>query len=189
MTYNVVRYGQSAETGQIAQRAFADVSGIAYLTPIFSFLLLFSVVFAILLKTKLLGEHKLGIAFISFLISSIFVSFRNGVQYVLTIIPWMSILLIALVFVFILLGLIGKDMDFMNKKIGVAVLIVAVVLFLVSAFFVFSETIGQYVPYTRNYQPNIFSDFVFSPRVVGAIVLLIFAGLTSLVLVKANGKE
>ena len=39
----------------------ADISAITYFAPIAAFLIVFAVVFAVLIKTKILGEHKLGV--------------------------------------------------------------------------------------------------------------------------------
>lgn len=190
MVYNeLVVYGQTIQTAQTAQRAVADVSGIAYFAPIFAFLLVFVVVYAVLLKTRLLGEHKLGLVFVSFLVATLFISFAGGIDYVLTITPWLAILLISLFFVLLLAGLIGKEMEFMNKPVGVIVLIVSGIIFLVSGYVVFSEVIGQYFPYSRNYVINTGSEFIFSPRVVGAVVILIVAALASIVLVKYSKEK
>jgi hypothetical protein len=164
----------------------ADISTVAYFAPILSFLLVLSVVFAILVKTKILGDNKIGLIFVSLIIATIFVSFAGVREYVLTITPWIAVLIISLFFILLLVGFVGKDMVFMNKGIGIGVLIVAGLIFLISGFVVFSDVISQHVPFSDQYQVNPATGFLYSPRVVGAVVLLIVAGIASWILVKSS---
>src|SRR3989338_5683657 len=121
-----------------------EVAGISYFAPLLAFLIVFIVVFALLNKTKILGEEKFVQLFVSFLIATIFVSAAGVRDYVLTITPWFAVLVISLFFVLLIMGFVGKQADFMQKGVGITAIIVLVIIFLVSGFIVFS---GAILPY------------------------------------------
>ena len=168
-----------------------DLTAITYFAPIAAFLIVFAVVFAILLKTKILGEHKLGLLIISFIIATLFISAAGAVTFIRTIIPWFAVLVITLVFLLMVTGLIGKPAEFMNKGIGVAFVIILGLVFLVSGFFIFSYLITPYLPgpgFGIGGDPKTlaFADWLYSPRVAGAILLVIISVAVSWVLVKTK---
>lgn len=166
-----------------------DVSGIGYFGPIFAFLIVFIVMFAILNKTKILGEALFVQLFISFLIASIFVSTVGVRRYVLTIVPWFAVLILSLFFVLLIINFVGKPVEGMIKIFGILFLILAVITFLISAFVVFSDVLVPFLPGGAAYQnsdyKNVFEAIIYS-RVTGALFLLILSGLVSWVLVKGK---
>ncbi len=168
----------------------ADASAIAYFAPVWAFLAVFIVMFALLAKTKVLGEGKWLNLFISFVISSIFISAAGVPQYVLTIVPWMAVLIISLFFILLLIGFVG-GIDW-SKGIGAVVVVVAILVFVISGVKVFYGVIGPYLPWSLDYGTGAglegltFSSWFFSGPVLGAIFLLILSGLVSWVLVKAD---
>lgn len=169
----------------------ADLSGISFFAPIAAFLIVFIVVYLILIKTKLLGEYEWVLLFISFLIAIIFVSVAGARQYIQTIIPWFAILIISLVFLLLVVGLVGKPAEFLTKGIGIAFVIFLALVFLISGFFIYSNVLVNYLPGPGfgtgdNLEATIFLDWVYSPRVGGAILLIIISAAVSWVLVKAK---
>jgi hypothetical protein len=169
--------------------ATADLSGIAFFAPIAAFLLVFLVSFAIFHKTNILGESKWLNLFISLIISSLFVSFAGGRLYVQTIVPWIAIALVCLVFLLAILGFVGKDVDFMKKGVGIAFVVILGIIFLISAFFVFSEVFIKYIPgptFARGSSPEerYFLSWLYSPRIAGAIILIVISAIVSWILVK-----
>jgi hypothetical protein len=161
-----------------------DISGISYFAPIAAFLLVFIVSFAIFHKTKILGESKFIQIFISFIIAVLFVSAAGVRVYTQVIIPWVAVLLISLVFIMAITTFIGKDMEFLHKGIGIGAVILLAIIFLVSAFFVFSHVITSYLPgqnFGSGADPNVitFLDWLYSPRVIGAILLVIISAAVS----------
>jgi len=71
-----------------------DISGLYFFMPVFSFLFVFMIVWAVLAKTKLLGEAGFINFFVSFIMAIIFMSFSSLDLYVRTIIPWFVVLFI-----------------------------------------------------------------------------------------------
>jgi len=167
----------------------ADVSVIAYFAPVWAFLAVFIIMFALLVKTGVLGDNKLLILFLSFVIASLFITAATVQQYVLTIIPWMAVLVISLFFILVLIGFVGNA-EWMHKGLGITVVIVAIIVFVVSGIKVFYSVISPYFPWSINYGTNaealILSDWLFSGPVLGAIFILILSGIISWVLVKSN---
>jgi hypothetical protein len=168
----------------------ADLSGISYFLPILSFLVVFIIVFAVLNKTKLLGENKWWQLFVSFIIATIFVSAAGARDYVLNIIPWFGVLIVSFVLILAVVAFIGEPLKDMHKGLGIAFVIILILAFLVSAIFVFSDYIAPYLPW--NYPAgggSVLADWLYSPRVFGAILLLIVSAVVSWILVKAGAEK
>ncbi len=167
-----------------------DVSGVSYFLPIIGFLLVFVVIFAFLNKTKIFGEHLFVQLLVAFLVAIIFVSSLQAREYVKNIATWTAILIISLAFLLLIMGIVGKDMSFMFKGVGIIFVIILILVFIFSAINVFSSQLGPYIPGTSSYGQNSellpFFHWLYSSRVMGAILLLIVAGLVSWVL--ARGK-
>ena len=82
-------------------------------------------------------------------------------------------------------------MDFMHKWIGGTFVVLLLIAFLISFIFVFSNYFSPYVPgpgYGDGGNPEVlyFTDWLFSPRVFGAILLVGIGALVSWVLVKGK---
>ncbi len=168
-----------------------DVSGFALIAPILVFLLVFIISYVVLLKTKIVGEGKWVLAFISFIIASIFVSAGGVVELVQTVVPWMAVLLISLFFVMLFLFFMGKEVSFLQKPVGVAVIIIFTLIFLVSGFVVFNDSIVNYLPgpgygASGDLEVLTFLDWLYSGRVAGAILLIVIGGLTAWILVRGK---
>ena len=172
----------------MATDVIANASFWVYFLPIAGFLLVFVVLYALLAKTKILGENTFVQLFVPFIIASLFVSFVEARQYVQMVIPWFVILVISAFMLLALLGFIGKIPEGMSKGIGVAFLVLLAIVFLVSIFIVFSNIVGPYLPW--NSPTNVGAEGVhgslYTPRTLGAIVLIVLAALVSWVLVKAG---
>ena len=168
----------------------ADVSAIAYFAPILSFLMVFVLMFALLAKTKILGEEKFIQLFISFLIATIFITAASVRQLVLDVVPWFAVFVIALFFILVLAGFIGKG-DLVGKGIGWVFILLIIATFIISGIKLFSITFTPYLPgssYGAGGDADILriTDWIYSARVLGAVLLLGVAALVSWVLVKAK---
>jgi len=164
-----------------------DLSAFAYFAPLFSFLLVLAVSYAVLLKYKLLGDDipKAVITFVAFVIATLFVSVGSVRTYVATIVPWFAVFLLALFFLLVLMNF-GSVSDGMKKGIGGFVVIGLLVAFLISGLVVFSSSLGPYLPFSDSYSGNYFTDWLYSPRVAGTLLLLIIGGVVSWFLAKAK---
>jgi len=165
-----------------------DLSGIAYFAPLWAFLIVVAVVYAVLSRTELLGESKFLNVFVSFLIGTMFVTLAGVREYVLTIVPWFAILLISLFLILIVLGMVGEETKSLHRGLGVAFLVLLVIVFLVAGLNVFSENLAPYLPGSGAIRGG-FVDWLYSPRIIGAVLLLGISAIVSWVLVREGGKK
>lgn len=87
-----------------------DLTPVSYLLPVFSFVLVFVLVFAILKKTEILGDNNFINALISLIMAVIFISFSDVRGYVEQVSPWFVVLVVAMFFVLLLGGfMLAKD--------------------------------------------------------------------------------
>ena len=146
-----------------------DLSGIATFVPVFGFLLVFSVTYALLGKTKLLGEQRFVHLLVSFAIAIIFLVSANAIQYVSIVTPWFAALVVSLLLIGLVVGLVGEKAMEKVFSPGFAWLIVIflIIVFLFSAAYVFSDTINRYFGAPK--------EFLLQPHILGVIVMI---GLT-----------
>src|SRR3989338_5783379 len=83
--------------------AVIDITGIYLFMPVFSFLFVFLIIYAILVRFKILGDSQFVNLLISFIISIFFMRFSGVVLYVRTLIPWFVVLLVC-IFLILLIG-------------------------------------------------------------------------------------
>ena len=120
--------------------AQVDLSQAAYLTPLYSLVLVFVIIYAILNKTKILGDSKIIQSIVSLVISLIFVSVSDIRGYIEAVTPWFSVLIIALFFVLFLVGFAIKKPEDIIKPWFIWVFIaILVLIFLVIASNSFSS--------------------------------------------------
>jgi hypothetical protein len=163
----------------------ADISALSYFVPVAVFLLVFIVLFAILHKVKILGDNKWVQLFVSLIIASLFITLAGTVEYVRTVVPWIAVLIVSLVFVLLITGIIGKPMEFMNKGIGITFFIVIILILIISAFVVFSNVIGPYLPWNSSTPSSSqVTSVIYSSRVVGAVILIAVSALVAFILTK-----
>jgi len=169
----------------------ADLSGISYFLPILGFLIVWIIVYAVLNKTKIIEQQWLQI-FVAFIFSTIFVAAVGPREYVVNITAWFAVFLVSLFLIMVIMGLVGKDMNFMNKGIGVAFVILVILMFIVSAIIIFSDSLGPYLPWnygTGNPDASRITNWLYSERVMGAVLLIIVSAIVSWILVKAQASK
>jgi hypothetical protein len=155
----------------------ASVSVIGYFMPIFAFLLVFIVIYALLVKTNVLGDSPAVMLFISFILSSFFIVEASLVEFVQFSSAWFGTIVIGLFFLIVLLAFIPgiKIGEFFGKGNWFAwVLLIGMLL-----FFIFSSA------YVFNWVLNweMISGW-FDESWFGMMLLLVIAGVVSFVLTK-----
>lgn len=164
----------------------ANLTGLGYFAPILAFLIVFIIVFAILNKTKLLHENAYLQVFFSLLIATIFVSAAGLRDFVMTITPWFAALVVALFFILLIVAFVGKPIEGLTKGIGVVFIILLSIIFLLSAFVIFSEVILSYIFGVGDAELLNFlaSESFYNSRIFGAILLVVVSAGVSWVLVR-----
>ena len=150
----------------------ASVSAIGYFMPIFAFLLVFIVVYALLVKTKVLGESPAVLLFVSFILSSFFIVEASLVEFVQFSSAWFGTIVISLFFLIVILAFIpGIDLGaFFGKGNWFAwVLFVLLVgFFVISSAYVFNWVVNW----------GMIKSW-FNTDWFGMVLLLVIAGIVS----------
>jgi len=81
----------------------ASISAIGYFVPIFAFLLVFIVVYALLKKTEILGGSDAVMLFVSFILAAFFVVEASLVEFVKFSSAWFSVGIVGLFFLILIL--------------------------------------------------------------------------------------
>jgi hypothetical protein len=172
-----------------------DVSAITYFAPILAFLIVFVLMYALLNKTEIVGDSWFVQLFVSFVIASMFVAAASVRQYVLSIVPWFAVLIIALFFILMITGLIGGEAEKLaGKGLGIGFIVILMFVFLLAGIKVFAGLFGNYLPgpyfgIGGDEEVLFFLNWLYSPRVAGAVALIIVAAIVSWILVKFGGEK
>lgn len=157
--------------------AAASLSAIGYFMPIFAFLLVFIVVYALLIKTKVLGESPAVMLFISFILSSFFIVEASLVEFVQFSSAWFGVIVIGLFFLIVILAFIpGIDI---GKFFGANNWFAWVLLGGMLLFFIFSSAYVWH--WVLNWE---LIESWFDEDWFGMVLLLVIAGVVSFVLTK-----
>ncbi len=154
-----------------------DFTPFAEILPLFTFLVVFVLIFAVLNKTKVI-ENAFMQLLIAFLLSTIFVTAAGARAYVEAVTPWFAVLLVCLFFIMAVMGFVGKDVDFMKKGIGGVFIAILIIAFVISGILVFSTGLQPYL-----------GAFFSSPRLYSGIILLVIAGAIGWALMKSVGEK
>ncbi len=147
-------------------------SAINYFMPIFSFLLVFIVIFALLKKTGILGENSAVSLFISFIVSSFFIVEASLVEFVQFNSAWFAVGVVSLFFLVTLIAFLPwkEPFKFMTQGnwFSWAFLGIIAAFFVVSSAYVFNWVIDW-----GSVQSWFNTDWF------GMILLLLIAGVVS----------
>lgn len=155
-----------------------DLSGVIYALPIFSFVFVFAIMFAVLKSTKILGDNAAIMGCVSFAIAIIFISFSQVRSYLESVTSGFVVLFIAMFFI-ILLGTfaLGKDVSAILKPGLVWVFVITLALiFIFVGYFHFNLDSSLPIGEIKN--------FLFDSQYSGSLLLGIVALVVGLVIVK-----
>lgn len=166
-----------------------NITGIYFFMPVFSFLFVFVVVYAVLAKTKVLGDTKSVNVIVSLVMAIIFMNFSSMQLYVETMLPWFIILLICVFLVLVIMGFSTKSVDkMMTPAFAWTVVAILVIIFLISAIKVFNPVFHSEYILTSGDSPQLVSQIrnAFDNQFSGTILLLIVAAVVAWVLTKKS---
>ena len=154
-----------------------DLGILSYLTPVFVFLFIFVIFFALFKKFSIFGADNNLHALISFILALLFVLVADLRNLLTLIVPFFVLFFIVLAIVFVgvmLLGMKQEDITGYIKhtpSITVAVVIIVLVIFVIGTGTIFPEIVG----YPSASQEGIGAEIrriLFNPKVLGVIFLL-----------------
>ena len=167
-----------------------NISSLFFFMPVISFLFVFVVVFAILAKTKVLGDGRVNII-VSFIMAIIFMNFSSLDLFVRTITPWFIVLLVCLFFVLVIIGFsVGNDImkKMVTTRFGWVVVAILIIIFLIAAIRVFNPVFHPSLIVTSGGEgsPGIVWQIrqMLDSQVMGSIILLIIGAAVAWFLTK-----
>lgn len=148
--------------------------GINFFMPIFSFLFVFIVIYALLIKTKVLGDNKAVSLFISAILSTFFIVNLNMVDFLKFSSAWIAVFLVCLFLIITLITFTHGNIDAIKKPwVAWTALVILILFFVVSSTYFFAWTFNWAKINTW-----------FDTEWFGFVLLLIIAGVVSWVLSK-----
>jgi len=155
-----------------------DFSFMGLFLPIFAFLLVMVVVYAILQKTKVLGDNPAVSLFISIIMASFFIVEVQLVDFVAFTSSWFVVIIILVFFLFLILAFMPNKenpLEFLQKGnwFSWALLGFMLVFFIISSSFIFNWAINW----------NVITEFA-NNEWVGFGLLAVLGALVSIALTK-----
>lgn len=147
---------------------------------ILPFVLVFTIVFAILQKSQILGKEKRQIdAIVSLVIALIVISFGNAVNIMTTLIPFLAVAAVIILVFLILYSMVfqGEDKFHLNKGIKVAIGILVAIA--VVAAVLLTTGAWDYIKYKWILGADssaIITNIIFLVVVVAAIAIVVWPG-------------
>lgn len=163
-----------------------DISLIDYFRPLFVFLLIFVVLYAILQKTKIFGEEAKTLNVVASLSIAVLSLFTGKItELVSTITPWVVAVFLAVILIFMILLFFGiKEEDawsYVGGKWLPVIIIILIFAIGVSQVLTLSPLTETGEGGTSAYREEILKTLV-HPRILGAILLIvIIAAATKLI--------
>ena len=156
-----------------------DTGLIGYVVPIFSFLLIYAVIYAILIKSKIFGENNVINSIIPLAVSVMFLLMPGAVDFVNFITPWFVVLVIVGFAVALLFLFLGANQDTVsgwmkNPTVYWTALIFGMIIIVAGLTHTFGNFFGQ--PDTGGGSIGSEVQFsIFNPKILATIFILIIA--------------
>ncbi|MFH1501167.1 MAG: hypothetical protein ABIE22_04455 [archaeon] len=155
-----------------------DVSGLEFYMPIFAFLFVFVIMYALIAKTKILGDNKFVNLVVSFVIAVIFTLISSIRTYIETVIPWFAVLIVLAFFALLIVHFVHeKPGDILKPWFAWVFVALLVIIFLAGAIIVFPDTLEPLY--------DDFTDWADGGGIAGGIILLVVAIIAAWVLAKS----
>ncbi len=147
---------------------------------VYPFLLVFVLIFAILQKTKILGEDKRQIdALISLAIALIFVAFGWATDIVVGMMPYLVIAVVSLLVFLVLWGFVAADKDGLKIEpwVKYGVMIIAAIVVVVALVVATGQWETVWNSLVRNEEmSNIWTNVILLLVIGGAILVVVLSG-------------
>lgn len=154
-----------------------DISGMAYFTPIASFIFVMAIMYALLMNTKILGGNKFIDVIVSVIIALIFATMASSREYVEKVTPWFVVLVVALFFILVIVGLSQQKITEVIKPGFVWVFIIVMIVILLGFAINMFSSVNAVFSQIQNF-------FINQAKFAGALLLIAVAAVVSWVLVK-----
>jgi hypothetical protein len=152
-----------------------------FVMPIFIFLFIFVIFYALLSKIKLFGENPSLNSLIAFSLAVLFVVIPEARKFIELATPWFIVLIVAGLFFVMIFMILGVDSKFIEEvaKENALVLGIIVGLSILIILFAMSQVFGPgLLDASAAEQTGAFASvrkMLFSPKILGFLILLIIA--------------
>jgi hypothetical protein len=151
-----------------------SLAPLGYFMPIFSFLFVFILIYALFIKTKVLGDNQAVSLMLSLMLSAFFIFNASLVELVTNASAWFVAFFVCIFLIVVMLTFThGKIDKVMNKQMAWVLLAVVIIIFVVSSSYVFNWAVSW----------GTLKDWA-NTDWFGFILLLVMAGIVSAVLTK-----
>ena len=124
-----------------------DVGALGFFLPVFVFIFIFSILLALIEKTKLLGDNKLLNVAAAFSVAAVSIFTGKLVSLVTVITPWIAFMIIIFLFITAIYMFFGKDQQTFWDVLGETPVFVIVLLIVFTGISVVFE--GELSPYEQ----------------------------------------
>ena len=162
-----------------------DVGILEYFTPVFVFLFVFAILYAILDKTNILGDNKALKSLVAFSLSLMFIMTQDLMRLVSIMTPWFMILIIAVFFIMIFFLFVGAKAEEVSgvftEKITVwIILILILTIFAYAITQVYGADVhtiygGEEAEDNSGNLNQAIGQIIFHPKMLGVALILIIA--------------
>ena len=158
-----------------------DLGLLHYLLPVFSFLFIFSISYALLDKFKLIGDSVTVKSTASFAMAILFLFSGSAMEFVNFITPWFIVLIVVAFFLLALFTFMGVKNENWPKviadvRVHWTIIIIVIILLFISIGHVFGGVFSPYDDEDTDKTPESEGlKAIVHPRVLGAIFILIIA--------------
>ena len=159
-----------------------DTGLLNFFLPIFSFLLVFAISYAILQKTNILKNRNVNLA-AAFAIGVLFLFTPDAIKLIQFTTPWFVVFLILLMLMFMTFMFLGVKEDQLNKVLSYpsvywTIIVVIIGIFLFGLTQIFGEEVQSILGKDGGSNGGLIVDIgkiIFHPKVLGAIFILLIA--------------
>lgn len=163
-----------------------DIGLLDYFVPVFIFLFIFGILFALLEKVKIFGENKGLNALISFAIAFLFVLTPDLLGVVKIMTPWFTIMFVFVIMIVLLFMFVGVKEGAIAETFSERSMVwIVVIISLIILVYALTQVYGAQIQNinvegnaTADGSPSMTSQvgkILFHPRVLGMLLLLLIA--------------
>ena len=159
---------------------FLDIGLLEHFLPVFSFLLILVVCYAILKKTELLGSNN-GLMWVaSFSVAFLALFSGSSIELIALLTPWFVVMFIFLFLLFMILIFGGVDEKKVLGEVGgpTVLLVISILMLIIGISNVFGDVFSPYGEEGEQDIPSETMETIFHPRILGAIFILLVAAFT-----------
>ena len=144
-----------------------------FVETVLPFLLVFTIVFAVLQKSKVLGEGKRQVDAIVALVTGLLViSFAQAIGIIVQLIPFLAVSLVIILVFMLLVGSFHKEGDFLGKKTKTALMILVIIAVVIAVLIITNAWEYIYDIILLGGDSNIVINIIFIVVIILAVIFV-----------------